>query len=110
MRRLSNDVEALEDVVVIECGKCLDLAVEHFATDGIFDSFHVDGFDGDDFIWSKKKITGEIIGAFVDNGWESFSDFVVVAVGEVFDFFTGVSGDAEGRDGFFVVVGEVGGH
>ena len=50
MRWLSDDVEALEDVIVVEGGECLDFAIEHLTADGILDSFHVDGFNGYGFI------------------------------------------------------------
>ena len=56
-------------------------------------------------------VTGEIIGAFVDDAGEAFANFVRMRVGEVFDFFTRLGGrGAVGSGGFFVVVGKIGCH
>jgi hypothetical protein len=46
MRGLPYNIKALEDVAMVQSGKGLNFAIEHFATDGILYSFHVDGFDG----------------------------------------------------------------
>jgi hypothetical protein len=48
--RFANNIEAFEDVGMIEGGEGLDFAVEHFAADGIFDAFHIDGLDGDGLV------------------------------------------------------------
>ena len=51
MTGLPDDVVAAEDVVVLEFGEGLDLAIEHFPADGVLDALHVDGLDGDDLAW-----------------------------------------------------------
>lgn len=48
---LPDDIIASEDILVFEFGQGFDLAIEHFPTDAVLDSLHVNGFDCDDLIW-----------------------------------------------------------
>ena len=56
MWRFANNIEAFEDVGMIEGGEGLDFAVEHFPADGILDAFHIDGFDGNGLVWIKNEV------------------------------------------------------
>jgi hypothetical protein len=46
MRGFPDDIEAFEDVGVLQLGECFDLAIEHLPTDGIANPLHIDGLDG----------------------------------------------------------------
>ncbi len=48
---LTDDVEALEDIGMLQLGQGLDLTVQHLATDCVSHALHVDGLDGDCLIW-----------------------------------------------------------
>lgn len=45
MRGLSDNIEALQHVVMLDGFEGFYLAIEHLSADGVFDSFHVDGLD-----------------------------------------------------------------
>lgn len=46
MRGLADDIEALENVGMLQLGQGLDLAVQHFAADRVSHALHVDSLDG----------------------------------------------------------------
>lgn len=56
MRRLSNDIKALENVAMVQSCECLDLTVQHFTTDWVLDSFHINGFDCNGLIWIRRNV------------------------------------------------------
>ncbi len=59
----------------------------------------------------RRKCTGEVIGAFVNNAGEALANLVRMRVREVFDFFTWLGvGRTVGSGRFFVVVGEIRSH
>ena len=41
-----NNIIALKNVTMIQSSESLNFAIQHFPTDSIFYSFHVDGFNG----------------------------------------------------------------
>lgn len=43
MRSLADDIEALEDIGVLQLGQCLNFAVQHLSTHCIPHSLHIDG-------------------------------------------------------------------
>ena len=66
---------------MLQCPKCLDLALEHLSVSTIFIDFsHVQALNCD-------RLICVFIGAFVDDRAIAFTDSIVCIVGEVFDFF-----------------------
>lgn len=51
MRGLSDDIEALENVGMLQLGQGLNLAVQHLTADGIAHAPHVDGLYRHCLIW-----------------------------------------------------------
>jgi hypothetical protein len=50
MRSLTDDIEALEDIGMLQLSQRLDLAVQHLATDRITHALHIDSLNGHGFI------------------------------------------------------------
>ena len=46
VRCFSDHIKAPEYILMFEFGKSLDFAIQHFSAGCIFNSFHVDSFDG----------------------------------------------------------------
>ena len=51
-----DNIEAFENIGMLEFGECLYLAIEHFPAGGIFDSFHIDNLDGHSLIYVNVEL------------------------------------------------------
>lgn len=56
MRSLSDDIEALEDIGMLQLGQGLDLAVQHLATDRITHALHIDGLNGHGLVCMEEGV------------------------------------------------------
>lgn len=78
MSSFSDNIDAVKNILMFEGFKCFNFTVEHFPTDTVFDSFHINAFNSDCFICM-------LIDSFVYNWAIAFSDSIVGIVRVIFD-------------------------